>query len=90
MTDVLGLDQALAEPSQEDVNQMTGILSVRPDEVAAQISGRQVLKCDLGLFHHRSADCRILVLSQGQCTGSESPKTRLEAEVHCHGHVGQP
>lgn len=42
VTDVLGLPKELTEPSQEDANQMALILSVRPDEVAAQIS--QVLK----------------------------------------------
>lgn len=42
VTDALGLPKALAEPSQEDVNQMARILFVRTDVVAAQISGRQV------------------------------------------------
>jgi hypothetical protein len=65
VTDVLGLPKALAEPSQEDVNQMAGILSVRTDEVAAQISGRQVWSCDLDHFYHGSANHGILILLQG-------------------------
>jgi hypothetical protein len=60
VTDVLGLPNALAEPSQEDVDQMAGILSVRPDEIAAQISGRQVLTCDLDRSDCGSADYRGL------------------------------
>ncbi|KAG7527796.1 hypothetical protein FFLO_06586 [Filobasidium floriforme] len=60
VTDVLGLPNALAEPSQEDVNQMAEILSVRPDEVAAQISGRQVLPCDLDRSDRGTANYRDL------------------------------
>jgi hypothetical protein len=71
VTDVLGLPNALAEPSQEDVNQMAGILSVRPNEVATQISGRQVLPCDLDRSDRGSADYRGLynsrrVIAQGR------------------------
>jgi hypothetical protein len=65
VTDVLGLPNALAEPSQDDVNQMAGILSVRPNEVATQISGRQVLPCDLDRSHRGSANHGILILLQG-------------------------
>lgn len=59
VTDVLGLPKALAEPSQEDVNQMALIMSVRPDEVAAQISGRQVVPCDLDRSNRGSANCGL-------------------------------
>jgi hypothetical protein len=60
VTDVLGLPKALAEPSQEDVDQMAGILSVRSDEVATQISGRQVLPCNLDRSDRGSAKYRDL------------------------------
>lgn len=60
VTDALGLPNALAEPSQEDVNKMASILSVRPDEVAAQISGRQVWSCDLDRSDRGSANNRGL------------------------------